>query len=287
MKNKSFLYFLIFLLLLTGGCKREEVYIPQEGDVVTWKKSSELVIKARLGQRREHVPANPRTDYRFYEPQYERFIGQFPIDYEPEPFPKFTEEELAAFEAEHASKIHARKSYHPLEFSLMLNGVEAVATDKSSRGGGGIDDPNQVKVIVSSFWKTIKTKSGARLKSYNTEQFFEIELMKQLDASSKETKYGVDCYRFKEGEGDDYGGKRCFGRSEHPLVAGFHFYFSPALKNNILVYSQDYIFGRTEVQWVTNQKNINRAKDIDAAIWRLLEAWNISPIQNNHKANTM
>ena len=37
------------------------------------------------------------------------FIGQFPIDYVPEPFPKLTEEERVAFEAEYAKKLHAVK----------------------------------------------------------------------------------------------------------------------------------------------------------------------------------
>ena len=282
---RGFAFPLIFLALFTGGCKQKEVYIPQEGDVVTWKHKPQLIIKARLGQRREHVVANPRTDHRFYEPQYERFIGQFPIDYEPEPFPKFTEEELAAFLAEDASKIPSPKSGHPLEFSLMLNGVKAKATDKSPVGGHGMDDSNQVKVVISSFSETVVTRSGVKRKAYNTQQGFELELMKRLDASSKETKYGLDCYRFKEGEGDRR--KRCFGFSEHPSVSGFRLYVPQNTESNIYGESKSYIFGRIKVNWFTHQKNLKKAKDIDAAIWRLLEAWNISPIQNDHKANTM
>ena len=272
---------LMLVVLFAGGCEKKEVYIPQEGDVVTWKHKPELIIKTRLGQRREHVVANPRTDHRFYEPQYERFIGQFPIDYESERFPKFTEEKLAAFLAEDASKIPSPKSGHPLEFSLMLNGVKAKATDKSPVGGHGMDNSNQVKVVISSFSETVVTRSGVKRKAYTTRQGFELELKKRLDASSKETKYGLDCYRFKEGEGDRR--RRCFGFSEHPSVSGFRLYIPQDTESNVRGESKSYIFGRIKVNWFTHQKNLKKAKDIDAAIWRLLEAWNVSPIQNDHK----
>ena len=270
--------FLMVTVLLTGGCmQQQEADIPQEGDVVTWVQSS-LIIKAKLGQRRAHVIAAPRIDHLIYEPQYELFIGQFPIDYEPEPFPKFTEEEQTAFLAEFNSKIHARKSLHYIEFNLMLNGVEAKATDVSPIGGDGMDDPNQVKVIIYGHGtQPITTKSGVKRAPYNTRQSFELELIKNLDVSAKITKDGVDCYPYKHGSGS----KRCFGQSTHPSVSGFHFYIPANAKSNIYAISEEFIYGGIKVEWFTSQKNINRAKDIDAAIWRLLEAWNIAPIQNN------
>jgi len=259
---------LLFVCITSlSGC-RQAPPIPKEGDVVIWKHNSELIIKAKLGQRRAHTISDPRTDHRFYEPEYERFIGQFPIDYEPEPFLKFTEQEHITYEADHASKIHAVKSIHYIEFNLMLNGVKAKATDTSPVGGSkGMDDPNQVKVFL-------KYPRG----SDNTQQFFERELMKKLDISSKETKDGLDCYRFI----DNTGGKRCFGQSAYTAVSGFSFYASHIFKNRIYVTSQEFIYGGIKIEWFTDPKNINRAREIDAAIWRLLDAWNISEIQNSN-----
>ncbi|ARD46415.1 hypothetical protein [Colwellia sp. PAMC 21821] len=264
---------LLFICITNlSGC-RQAPPVPKEGDVVIWKHNSELIIKAKLGQRRAHTISAPRTDHRFYEPEYERFIGQFPIDYDPEPFPKFTEQERIAYEADHASKIHAVKSIHFIEFNLMLNGVKAKATDTSPVGGSkGMDDPNQVKVFL-------KYPRG----SDNTQQLFEGQLMKELDISSKKTKDRLDCYLFN----DKDRGKRCFGHSTYPSISGFHFYVSPfpistGGKSNILVYSQEFIYGGIEIQWFTEQQNMYRAREIDAAIWRLLAAWNISPNKNSN-----
>ncbi len=255
-------------IISLSGC-RQKPPIPKEGDVVIWKHSSELIIKAKLGQRREHVIADPRIDHLSYEPEYERFIGQFPIDYDPKPFPKFTEAERRDFIADHDSKIHAVKSIHPLEFNLMLNGVTAKATDDSPHGGD-MDDPNQVKVFLS--------RPGILENPlYSTQQFFEFELMKKLDLSSKKTEHGLDCYSFKDG----HGGKRCFGHSAYPTISGFEFYVSPS-EGNILARSQETIYGGIKIEWFTHQKNINRARDIDAAIWRLLEAWNVAPTQTKN-----
>jgi hypothetical protein len=162
----------------------------------------------------------------------------------------------------------------------MLNGVKAKATDASPYGGKGLDDPNQVKVFLHGHGtKPITTKSGVKRAPYNTKQYFERELMKRLNVNTKKTKNGLDCYFFH----DKARGKQCFGQSTYPGVSGFRFYVSPFLrstgkKSNILVYSQEFIYGGIEIQWFTDQKNIYRARDIDAAIWRLLEAWNISPV---------
>ena len=264
-------------IISLSGC-RQKPPIPKEGDVVIWKHSSELIIKAKLGQRREHVISDPRIDHLSYEPEYERFIGQFPIDYAPKPFPKFTEAERRDFIADHDSKIHAVKSIHPLEFNLMLNGVTAKATDASPYGGEGMDDPNQVKVILHGYGDfPIVTKSGVKHAPYNTQQLFEIELMKKLNISSKKTEHGLDCYSFQDG----HEGKRCFGNSTYSSISGFHFYVSPT-EENVLVESLEAIYGGIRVEWFIHKKNINRTKDIDAAIWRLLEAWNVAPTQTKN-----
>jgi len=276
-----FLMSIMLLIAITNlsGC-REKPSIPQEGDVVVWKQRSELIIKAKLGQRREHIITNPKTDPLLFNPRYERFIGQFPIDYKPKPFPKLTEKEFIDFEYEYASGKGILNIGHTTQFHLMLNGVKAKATDASPYGGEGLDDPNQVKVFIHGHGtQPILTKSGVKRAPYNTQQYFERELMKKLNVSSKKTKNGLDCYFFH----DKARGKRCFGQSTYPSISGFHFYVSPFLratgkKKNILVYSQEFIYGGIEIQWFTEQQNMYRAREIDAAIWRLLEAWNISPV---------
>jgi len=274
----KWIFYLILFLLVVKACIPEKREIPKEGDVVTWVHSSELIIKTKLGQRREHIPT--RNDSHFYEPEYEKFVGQFPIDYVPESFPKMTEQEHHDFFLQWPDrKQRPRKSIHFIEFYLMLDGVEAVATDDNPYGGKGIDDPNQVKVFLHSHHsqdkELIQTTSGSWRPPFNTKQFFESDFLKELETSTKETINGVDCYRFIGATP----GKRCFGHSTYPSVSGFTFWVNPNTEKNILVSSKEFIYGGIEIVWFTDQQNINKATEIDAAIWRLLEAWNIAPSQ--------
>ena len=240
---------------------------------MVWMHSPELIIKAKLGQRREHVVSDPRLDHLFYEPEYERFIGQFPIDYKPIPFPKFTEAERRDFIAEYNSKIHAVKSIHPLEFNLMLDGAIAKATDASPYGGEGMDDQNQVKVILDYYgrYATI-TPSGSVLKTFNTQRLMEDELKSRLDIKSRKETDGLVCYNLINEEE----WMRCFGRSDHPSISGFQFALSPSI-SNVFVASIETVYGGIRIDWFTHKKNINKAREIDAAIWRLLDAWNVAP----------
>ena len=43
------------LVFLIGCTPKEKLYIPQEGDLVTWKQNPQLIVKAKLGSRREHI----------------------------------------------------------------------------------------------------------------------------------------------------------------------------------------------------------------------------------------
>ena len=254
--------------------QKEDIDLPKEGDIVTWKqdarKNAKFIIKAKLGQRREHFIADSRIDHLIYEPEYELFIGQFPIDYVPERFPRFTENERVAFETEFDKELHAVKSIHFIEFSLMLNGAKRKATDASPYGLRGLDDPNQVKVIVNGY-----RRAGSA--PYNTQQSFELELAtgKELDASTKISKNGLDCYGFKNG----YAGKRCFGKSKNASISGFNIHVPADIKSDMYGRSKEFIYGGVVVEWFTDQKNLYQAKEIDAAIWRLLETWNVAPIQ--------
>lgn len=79
------------LVLLTGCFQREKPMFPKEGNIETWKQNDHLVVKAKLGPRREHVDTGcKRCEAEFYQPEHEQYIGQFPIDYVPEKFPKIS-----------------------------------------------------------------------------------------------------------------------------------------------------------------------------------------------------
>ncbi|WP_276669202.1 hypothetical protein [Thalassolituus oleivorans] len=270
--------FIIFLMLaflalvVSFFMQEKEVVIPMEGDVVTWRFSPDLITRARLGQRRKHVVIHPEIDNLFYEPEYERFLGQFPIDYIPEQFPAFTVEEAAFFLKQYGEKKHARKSLHPIEFNLMLDGDVSEATDR----WGELDSQNQIKIyLVYNRLKValILAESNVVNKSYNSQDFFENELVDELNLSSKEKINGLDCYLFKDGRG----GKRCFGYSRNSSASGFYFYVPVNPESSVLVYSQQTIYGGIEIQWFVSQSNMYRAIEIDAEIWRLLDVWNISP----------
>lgn len=132
------------LVLLTGCFQREKADIPQEGEIVTWKQNDHLVVKAKLGPRRIHIPDThcKRCETEFYQPEHEHYLGQFPIDYVPEKFPK-----ISVVEAE---SLPFPYSNGQLEFDLMLNGSTVRATDKSFYSGQPLDDINQVKVFVEN-----------------------------------------------------------------------------------------------------------------------------------------
>ena len=62
------------LVFLTGCFPREKADIPQEGEIVTWKQNNHLVVKAKLGPRRIHIPDThcKRCEAEFYQPDDER-----------------------------------------------------------------------------------------------------------------------------------------------------------------------------------------------------------------------
>lgn len=62
--------------------------IPKQGDTVTWLINDFLIIGTQLGERRKHIPRS--TDSRYYEPEFEKYIGQFPVDFIPEPRPQLS-----------------------------------------------------------------------------------------------------------------------------------------------------------------------------------------------------
>jgi len=96
---------LIFSTLVVSFCmQHRKIEIPMEGEVVVWKHGPSLIVKAILGPRREHIIISPKVDSLFYEPKYEKYLGQFPIDYKPKCFSDLTKEEYVRFESEYGNR---------------------------------------------------------------------------------------------------------------------------------------------------------------------------------------
>lgn len=252
----------LMAMVLLGGCMpKEKVHIPKEGEIVTWKFTDQLIIKAELGQRRKHIPDTHCTkcEREFYRPHLEHYLGQFPIDYQPKKYPSLSESEAKE------TPWTMIDMGGGLEFNLILNGSTVQATDNSIHGNYTLDHYDQVKVFVS-------TLGGSTER--NTKQFFDSEIMKNLNIDSKQTQNGVDCYQFNNGSK----GKMCFGNSMNALSSGFQFYVSPDHNFQLFVRSQEFILGGVKVNWIVDQKHFDNVQEIDANIWRLLMAWNISPV---------
>ena len=239
--------------------KKQDPY--KEGDIVTWKINDHLILKAKVGERREHSLENhsKRGEAEFYRPQYERYIGQFPIDYQPIGFDKISESEARDMPI-------SKTSGGGYEFNLMLNGSWVQASDRTVVSDETLDDGDQVKVVVNPY-------RGS--KQINSKQFFDLRLMQELNVNSAEVVDGITCYRFR----DEPSHQRCFGQSLNESVSGFDIYVAKNNERRLSAESIESIYGGIKVNWYTDQKNIARAQEIDAAIWRLLDAWNISPME--------
>lgn len=261
MNNLKIAVFFMGLMAL-GGCKpQEKVHIPREREILIWKFTDQLIIKAELGQRRKHIPNTHCTkcEREFYRPRLEHYLGQFPIDYQPKNYPSLSESEVKEIPW---TMIDMGGG---LEFNLMLNGSTVQATDDSIHGNYTLDHYDQVKVFLS-------TLGGSTQR--NTKQFFDSEIMKNLDINSKQTQNGVDCYQFNNSSK----GKMCFGHSMNALSSGFQFYVSPDQNFQLFMSSEELILGGVKVNWIVDQKHFDKVQEIDANIWRILKAWNISPV---------
>lgn len=261
----------LMIAVLLGGCMQEDVVIPKEGEVVTWKQNPQLIIKAKLGQRREHIPDThcPRCEADFYHPEREHYVGQFPIDYVPEKFAPISKEE--------AEKLSIPYSDHQLEFSLMLNGAKGKSTDAYNN-----DDENQVKVEVQGL------KIFMREDNTTTKRSFEhMVALPGRNALIPETlfhKHDLICY-YSDPKGTHF---RCFGNSSGEGVTGVYL-LVPTEKAGFtetsyerLIRAEYYepVLGGVWITWQTNYKNWDKWREIDTAIWRLLNTWNVAPQSN-------
>jgi hypothetical protein len=234
---------------------QEDVVLPKEGDIVTWKQNPQLIIKAKLGQRREHIPSTcAPCEADFYRPERELYVGQFPIDYMPEKF--------ALISKEQAEKLPIAYNDHGLEFSLMLNGAKAEVTDHRS-SNLELDDINQVKVQIKHLHDlddTNFTKEGYE-KHKKSPEFKHVAVTHE---------FGLECSL------DNRSVKQCFGASENKHISGVNIFLFSS-DSHVYGSSSELIYGGIKVWWTTHPNNLKHWKNIDAAIWRLLEAWNVSP----------
>ena len=240
--------------------KQPEPHIPQEGELVTWRFALELVIRTRLGERREHVSTG-QYDSHFYRPSVERYIGQFPIDYQPERFDKISMEQVEQMQ------LGGDNGY--LEFNLMLNGSEFKATDTNINGSDGLDHVDQVKVqiqrrgIVDTWtstaddYKQLKARQG--LGEYD-------------DGFS--SKYRLDCYIYPN-KAAGRKGRVCYGQSLNPKISALEFQFMS--DSWIFIRAYEPIYGGIKVKVRFDHSNLAQWQQIDAAVWRLLDAWNVAP----------
>ena len=264
MKRSTLSLFLVITLsLFQIGCmqqeKKQDPY--KEGDIVTWLLWGEMIIKAEIGERRTHSLENhsKRGESEFYRPHAEHYLGQFPIDYQPKAFATISEEEALAMPVTPIMPGQA------LEFNLMLNGSWVQASDRVVESNDTLEHPDQVKVVVNNY-----SLGG------NTKQSFDNYTMLELEADSAETNNGVTCYRFKGGHDNQ---RRCFGESINPLVSGFSYYIPKSKDYPVTAESRESIYSGIKINWYADRKNLAQAQAIDAAIWRLLDTWNISPIE--------
>ncbi|MCJ8160187.1 hypothetical protein [Acinetobacter zhairhuonensis] len=248
------------LIFLTGCFQREEPVLPQEGEIVTWKQNDHLVVKAKLGERRKHIVDTHcrRCEAEFYQPEHEHYLGQFPIDYVPETFPPISKKE--------ADSLPIPLAINQLEFNLVLNGSIMQAIDESIYVEDGLDGEDQVKVMV--FNEIIKNRTS---KIYEYSQKSNYSDFEFSDAKKWKNKYGLDCWLFLKTNSI-----HCYGKSSYDKSTGV--LLKQMNANWIFAESFEPIYGGIRVIWRVDKRNLHHWREIDSAIWRLLETWNVSPI---------
>jgi len=254
--------FLLGAAISQSSCSKQPAkHIPQEGELVTWYTTPELVIRTRLGGRREHIVG--KHDAEFYRPHLESYLGQFPIDYQPERLEKISVAESNKWSADPMS------IKGTLEFNLMLNGSQFTATDANINGSNGLDHVDQVKVEIqrrgigdtwtstADDYKQLKARNG--LGEYDE------------DFSSR---YLLDCYIYPN-KAAGKKGRVCYGQSLNPKISALEFQFMS--DSWIFIRAYEPIYGGLKVKVRFDHSNLAQWQQIDAAVWRLLDAWNVAP----------
>lgn len=245
--------------LLAGCFSGDKVHIPQEGGIVTWKQNPQLIVKAKLGPRRKHIP--DQFDSEFYQPAREHYLGQFPIDYIPEKFALVTQEEVES--------LPMPDSNRQLQFDLKLSNSGFQATD-----GYLPDHDDQVRVRIEGFTMDMVsmgiTTKKAFIEAINNPKFTKLD--------SKFEKYGLECYIRNITDQFYF----CYGESKAKNVTGVFLHITTSKDSGVIAISgnsyEPYIYGGVWVKWQTNLNNWSKWQEIDSAIWRLVDSWNSSPL---------
>lgn len=179
---------------------------------MTWKQNPQLIVKAKLGPRREHIVDThcKRCEREFYRPEREHYLGQFPIDYVPENFSPITQEE--------ADSLPMPDSNRQLQFNLMLRGSIFQATD-----GYIPDHKDQVRVRIEGLTMDMREQ---KLNTYKIMLMNTIP--KYVKVDSKFKKFGLICYR-RIFFHDSF---NCYGKSRHKDVTGVFLHII-ALENTV------------------------------------------------------
>lgn len=260
------LILLLPILCVFIACSKvEKQAIPLEGETVTWKitSGSELIIHTVLKERLILTKEHKKSIY--YRPEQEKYLGQFAIDYVPPKLKKITAQEALALPVKSGD----------LRFNLMLNGAKVQAKGYMDFIQSELDHKDQVQVILSN------QPMGFNPLALTKEYYVEIknDRTKIYDPEFSK-KYGLECFKNR-----DINQLECFGKSSNKRVSGVLFRISRNLKNKVIAYSIEPQYGAIKVEWQIDLSNLKHWKEVDANIWRLLEAWNISPteLNDNHK----
>ena len=165
-------------------------------------------------------------------------------------------------------------SNRQLQFDLNLSDLDFQATD-----GYLPDHDDQVRVRIEGLTMDMRAE---HLDTYKTF----LQRKEYFKENSKFEKYGLTCYQKKVAD-NFYG---CYGKSKKYDVTGVLLDVI-ALENTadnrfIQIRGDSYEpnkYGGIWVKWETNLNNWDRWQEIDSAIWRLLDAWNTTPLKNNSK----
>ncbi|WP_201577702.1 hypothetical protein [Psychrobacter immobilis] len=104
----------------------------------------------------------------------------------------------------------------------------------------------------------------------------DIVTWKIIDKKGKYESEMSDQYNLQCDIRDDVG-LGCFGNSTNSQVSGIVFSFWNNEKVKAISYEP--IYGGIKVEWYFHRSNLEHWQEIDAAIWRLLDTWNISSIE--------
>ncbi len=251
------IFLAMFMAMTQTACFKKEKKDPyKQGELVTWKFNEELIIKTELGQRRKHIPLDPpRAEKEFYRPHLEHYVGQFPIDYQPKKYPTLSKQEAKQIEP------YKRDVTNWLEFDLMLNGSWIEPTDESINAPKALDHEDQVKVKVNYLSANSK---------HNTKEYFEKRMNGELDLKSNHKIGILSCFNSLK-DNDWY----CFSNSSNSKVSGL--IVSDYINDTIIINYGEFSYGGISINCVLHKKHINQVGKIDQAIWRMLDAWNVSP----------